>query len=107
MLRPCSHPGCPNAAHYRSRCQAHARDYEQTKPYRSLYGYKWEQTSKNWRKAHPLCAICLAEGRTTLATEVDHIDPHMGCKQKFWNNKNWQSTCTPCHVAKTQKERQG
>lgn len=52
--------------------------------------------------ANPLCVMCQAEGRTRLATEVDHIialtnggdeDPH--------DDSNRQGLCAPCHEIKT------
>lgn len=52
--------------------------------------------------ANPLCVMCLKEGRSTLATEVDHIvaltnggveDPH--------DDSNRQGLCAPCHEIKT------
>lgn len=52
--------------------------------------------------ANPLCVMCQAKGRVTIATEVDHIialtnggteDPH--------DDSNRQGLCGPCHVEKT------
>lgn len=68
------------------------------------YGRPWQRVSKAHLKRYPLCAICLREGRTTSATLVDHIVPHKGDMKVFWNQKNWQSSCTPCHNIKTAKE---
>jgi 5-methylcytosine-specific restriction protein A len=51
---------------------------------------------------HPLCVTCEAEGRTSLATELDHIIP-------LWeggheSEANRQGLCTECHKAKTAEE---
>ena len=56
--------------------------------------------------AFPLCARCLAEEppRTTVATIVDHVLPHKGDMQLFWDRSNWQSLCKPCHDRKTGME---
>lgn len=106
MLRPCSFPGCGDKAEYRGRCKLHARTYEDSKPYRDLYGSKkWENTSIAWRKKHPLCAVCEKEGRVTPASEVDHVEPHRGDSVKFFDNNNIQSICRECHQEKTRKER--
>jgi 5-methylcytosine-specific restriction endonuclease McrA len=52
--------------------------------------------------ANPLCVMCQAKGRVTIATEVDHIialtnggteDPH--------DDSNRQGLCAPCHIEKT------
>ena len=48
---------------------------------------------------HPICVKCGAP-----ATEVDHIIPHKGDKNLFWNVGNWQSLCHSCHSRKTMNE---
>lgn len=49
-----------------------------------------------------VCMPCKAQGRTKLATEVDHIVPMFegGTDAKT----NLQAICTDCHKAKTQAE---
>ena len=37
----------------------------------------------------------------TPATVVDHVIPHRGNKQLFWDEKNWQPLCKSCHDLKT------
>ena len=64
----------------------------------------WRKASKAFLVAHPLCAECLKHGITKPATEVDHIIPHKGNKDLFWNQNNWQSLCHECHSRKTVKE---
>ncbi len=61
----------------------------------------WKACSKSYRDAHPLCEQCLKEGRYTKATVVDHIQPHRGDSELFWNPDNWQALCKPCHDKKT------
>ncbi|MGA6183373.1 HNH endonuclease signature motif containing protein [Stenotrophomonas sp. NPDC077421] len=48
----------------------------------------------------PLCVACMAEGRTTAASHVDHRDGDSR------NNdlSNLQGLCRPCHSAKTARE---
>jgi 5-methylcytosine-specific restriction protein A len=48
---------------------------------------------------HPLCVKC---GRA--ASLVDHILPHKGNQELFWNSDNWQSMCATCHNIKTASE---
>ena len=55
-------------------------------------------------EAHPLCVQCLKEGHAVTATVVDHIRPHRGDPVLFWDEKNWQSLCKPCHDKKTWNE---
>ena len=60
------------------------------------YSSKWRQAREGFLKANPTCAICNAP-----ATVVDHIAPHKGNKQLFWDRSNWQQICAPCHNRKT------
>ena len=45
--------------------------------------------------------MCLAAGRQTPANEVDHIIPHCGNIELFWDKENYQSLCKRCHSSKT------
>ena len=40
----------------------------------------------------------------TSATVVDHITPHQGNQNLFWDTNNWQALCKPCHDRKTLSE---
>ncbi|WP_328203649.1 hypothetical protein [Brevibacillus nitrificans] len=44
------------------------------------------------------------EGNVGAATVVDHIIPHKGDKELFWDQKNWQGLCDSHHSRKTAKE---
>jgi 5-methylcytosine-specific restriction protein A len=55
-------------------------------------------------KRNPLCVHCLARGEHTPAVDVDHIVAHHGDREKFWDSRNWQALCKPCHTRKTIKE---
>ena len=48
-------------------------------------------------RAHPLCAMCDKVGIITAATVVDHITPHDGNYDLFWDMDNWQPLCASCH----------
>lgn len=53
-------------------------------------------------RSDPLCVLCLAEGRTTLATDVDHIVPRReGGSDEA---SNLQSLCHSHHSQKTGRE---
>ena len=65
------------------------------------YGYRWQRARVGWLMAHPLCVMCEAEGKVVAATVVDHVVPHRGDMDLFWDNTNWQSLCGDCHKAKT------
>lgn len=45
----------------------------------------------------------MAEGRTEAASVVDHVDPHHGDPDKFWDSSMWQSSCDWHHNSVKQK----
>ena len=55
------------------------------------YTTRWEKARKTYLMSHPLCVMCAKDGRTTAATVVDHIIPHKGDQQLFWDTDNWQT----------------
>lgn len=65
------------------------------------YGNSWRIAAKAFLRDHPLCVECTARGRTVLASLVDHIRPHAGDQQSFWDQSNWQALCASCHGRKT------
>jgi 5-methylcytosine-specific restriction protein A len=65
------------------------------------YGSRWREARARYLAEHPLCASCLAEGRLTAATVVDHVIAHGGDRQLFWDCENWQALCKRCHDSKT------
>lgn len=68
------------------------------------YTYKWSKAAKGFLKKNPLCVMCLEEGHTCAATEVDHIVPHHGDQKLFWDKSNWQGLCKSHHSQKTATE---
>ena len=116
MLHPCAEPACavllPAGT---SRCPAHAKVQDLKRGTAQERGYtsRWATRAALFRKAYPLCGMrpegqtpvgsrCYEEGRITPATEVDHIIPHRGNPDLFWDEiNNWGSLCGPCHKAKT------
>ncbi|WP_342774191.1 HNH endonuclease signature motif containing protein [Plasticicumulans acidivorans] len=64
---------------------------------KSPYNSRWRKARESYLRLHPLCAMCLERGRSTVATVVDHIIPHRGDRVIFWNTDNWQALCKPCH----------
>lgn len=106
-LHPCNRAGCHNLTRERY-CDKHAAEAVAETPRESSskrgYGYRWQVESKQYLAAHPWCAQCEREGRTTAAVLVDHKTPHKGDKHLFWNKSNWQGLCWSCHSKKTAKE---
>jgi 5-methylcytosine-specific restriction endonuclease McrA len=41
--------------------------------------------------------MCKRKGVIKRATDVDHVIPHKGDRELFWNRENWQALCGPCH----------
>jgi 5-methylcytosine-specific restriction protein A len=65
------------------------------------YTGRWQRQREIFLAYNPLCVECLSEGRYTPAAIVDHIKPHRGNKELFWDKSNWQSLCAKHHNAKT------
>ena len=65
---------------------------------------RWRKASKLHRSRQPLCVECEKQGRIKAASLVDHIVPHKGDVELFWDESNWQSLCWKCHGYKSQKE---
>lgn len=73
--------------------------------YRSWYGLKvWFHARKAQLTKQPLCERCLALGRITPATVVNHREPHKGDWQLFIDPDNHESTCAPHHDTLIQRE---
>lgn len=71
--------------------------YDANRPWRHLYGRKWDKARLRFLDKNPLCAHCLEKARTEAATVVDHITPHKGVEVVFWDRANWQALCKRCH----------
>ena len=71
------------------------------------YTYRWQRERIQFLRAHPLCAMCEAEGKLTPSDVVDHIDAHKGDQEKFWDARNWQALCKPCHDGTKQRMERG
>jgi len=54
---------------------------------------------------HPLCCMCMQDGKVQEAKIADHIQPHRGDPDLFWNGK-LQSLCRRHHerVKKVQEK---
>lgn len=61
------------------------------------YNYRWQKVSKLFLDENPLCKFCSDMGIIRAAEVVDHITPHKGNQELFWNTSNWQGLCIPCH----------
>lgn len=80
--------------------------YDQRRGSSSSRGYdrRWEKARLIFIAANPLCGRCAAAGRVERTTVVDHIIPHKGDQELFWDKSNWQGLCETCHNRKTINE---
>jgi 5-methylcytosine-specific restriction enzyme A len=107
--KPCSYPRCPNLTEGRY-CEQHKpqehKRYDNNRGTAAQRGYdhRWRKARLAFLRKNPLCVHCLEEGKLTPATVVDHIVPHKGNMELFWNEENWQSLCDSHHSRKTAKE---
>ena len=61
------------------------------------YTHRWDKAAAAFKREHPLCVMCAKVGKVTAVFAVDHIVPHRGDMQLFWDSSNWQSLCEPHH----------
>jgi 5-methylcytosine-specific restriction protein A len=105
-LKPCSKFGCAELSDA-AYCPAHRREsrrYDAERPNSAARGYgaKWRKLRAFVLAREPLCRRCLANGRTTPATEVDHVKPkEQGGTD---DSANLQGLCHQCHSIKTATE---
>ncbi len=109
--KPCNQVGCGVlVSDGTARCDLHKRvearisDARRGSASQRGYGYKWQQASKGFLKAHPLCTRHELRGDVVAAEVVDHIVPHRGDMDLFWKRANWQPLCKRCHDIKTAVE---
>lgn len=69
-----------------------------------LYGHRWTIASKRFLSKNPVCVYCLQVGIVTPAKVTDHIVPHCGDHDLFWDSNNWQALCKACHDGPKQLE---
>lgn len=66
------------------------------------YGADWRRARAAVLAIEPLCRFCVEAGRTTAATEVDHIRPFHGLTDPLrLDPENLRPLCAPCHRART------
>jgi 5-methylcytosine-specific restriction protein A len=108
----CTAPGCTQYANAKTRrCAKHppGREYDAKRPayYKEFYASpRWREAREAQLRLHPLCRRCLERAnRVEPATQADHIVPHQGNAELFFDfENNLQSLCGPCHSHKTATE---
>jgi len=111
-LKPCAKIGCKNLTtgyyceEHKHEAKKFKRQKDKQRPSASQRGYgsRWRKARRSFLLRNPLCARCAAKGIVRQATVVDHIVPHKGDPDLFWDEKNWQPLCEECHNIKTATE---
>ncbi|OSZ66100.1 hypothetical protein [Hydrogenophaga sp. IBVHS2] len=57
---------------------------------------RWREQRSLQLTIEPLCRMCKAEGRLTVATVADHVTPHKGDMTAFFHGE-LQSLCASHH----------
>lgn len=106
-MKPCAHPGCPELVPSGQKyCERHAtlhkdEDVRPGRKHGNPYSTsRWQILRRQVLMAHPVCQIC---GKT-IADTVDHIKPHRGNEDLFYDPDNLQALCKACHNKKTWTE---
>lgn len=68
----------------------------QSKWYKLYNTTHWRSIVVDQLRSHPLCSMCEAEGRITIARVVDHVHPHDGDVNEFFLGA-LQSLCRSHH----------
>lgn len=75
------------------------------KPWYKLYKtQQWLKLRRYQLSIQPCCAYCDAQGAVVAATVVDHIKPHKGDEDLFFDPLNLQSLCKQHHDGTKQRE---
>jgi 5-methylcytosine-specific restriction endonuclease McrA len=110
--KPCCYTGCKQYAVKQGYCLAHQQqktqyDKERGNSYQRGYNSQWRQARLDYLSSNPLCVHCQSQGIVKAASVVDHIQPHKGDQDLFWDEANWQALCLSCHNSKTAKKDMG
>lgn len=72
--------------------------------HKALYNSKaWKLRRRDLLDKEPLCRMCKALGRISMATVADHIKPHRGNLEMFYHGE-LQPLCKLCHDSAKQAE---
>lgn len=97
----CHYPGCYKLTD-EEYCEEHKKimqkDYDRftrSPDHKKKYGHEWARIRERYVREHPLCEMCLEEGRYTPVEEVHHIIPvsRGGTNAR----SNLMSVCKSCH----------
>ena len=99
--RACAYPGCPNLTDGQY-CEVHRTSerrrydkYQRDPKVNKSYGRAWKRIRNRYVSEHPLCEMCLKDGKLTPVDEVHHILPVS--KGGTHDRANLLSLCRSCH----------
>jgi 5-methylcytosine-specific restriction endonuclease McrA len=70
-------------------------------------GYKmydsgaWKTLRVRVLQKFPICPVCIHRGLLTPSVDVDHIKPHQGQREGFYDEGNLWALCKKCHAKKS------
>lgn len=100
--RGCAYPGCPRLTdgqyceEHRKLMESRYNKYERSPDVHKKYGRAWKRIRDRYVMEHPLCEMCLKEGRLTPVEEVHHIIPVS--QGGTHDRSNLMSLCQSCHT---------
>lgn len=95
-------PQAPRTISYRK----HKRPENRPNAYQRGYNDRWRARTAQWiqeqaQQGNCRCAYCkvpLTGRRRDI--HVDHVVPHNGNQELFWDENNWAMSCPSCNSAK-------
>jgi 5-methylcytosine-specific restriction protein A len=103
-LRPCLVPRCAVLTPGGGYCPQHRPPRLRVRHVvagirRGYYTVRWRTRRRAvLTEAAQICRHC---GCVSLELEVDHVVPHRGDAELFWDAENLQALCPRCHGRKT------
>ena len=101
--RPCRYQGCPNLCEdgeqycpeHKALMEKHYETFTRGYSTGKRYGRSWQRIRTRYVHKHPLCEMCLKQGRYVAVEEVHHIVP---LSEGGTNDEsNLMSLCRSCH----------
>lgn len=97
-----------NLGHKKRTAFAKTRNSDERNLYNKLYNNRrYRRLRSLFLQSNPLCIECKKNNKVVAAEVLDHIIPHRGNVELFWDENNWQSLCKTCHNAKSGRESKG
>jgi hypothetical protein len=95
----------PNARAAQSAAASVRYDAERAKRQAKVWhnSARWLRKRDAQLRDEPLCRMCKRDGTVTVATICDHVIPHRGDYDLFWNGET-QSLCATHHASEKQRE---